>query len=42
MGIGVQGEFCGEVVLHASYRLDVHSALEGDGCEGVVEVMKPF
>ena len=40
MGIGVQGEACGEVTQHAGHRLDVHTVLQGDGCEGVAEVMK--
>ena len=40
MGIGVQGESCGEVTQHAGHRLDVHSVLECDGCEGVAEVME--
>ena len=39
MGIGVQGEACGEVTQHAGYGLDVHTILERDGCEGVAEVM---
>ena len=40
MGIGVQGEACGEVTQHAGHRLDVHTILQGDGSEGVAEVMK--
>ena len=40
MGIGVQGEACGEVTQHAGHRLDIHSVLEGDGGEGVAEVME--
>ena len=39
MGIGVQGEACGEVTQHAADGLDIHSVLECDGCEGVSEVM---
>ena len=39
MGIGVQGEPCGEVPQHAGHRLDVYSVLEGDGSEGMAEVM---
>lgn len=31
MGIGVQGESCGEVAQHSADRLDVHSVPEGDG-----------
>ena len=41
MGVGVQGEACGEVTQHAGHCLDVHSVLQCDGCEGVAEVMKP-
>ena len=40
MGIGVQGKTRGEVTQHAADRLDVYSVLEGDGCEGVAEVME--
>lgn len=40
MGIGIQGEACGEVAQHTADRLDVHTVLEGDGCEGVAEVVK--
>ena len=40
MGIGVQGEACGEVAQHTGHRLDVHSVLECDGCEGVAEVVE--
>ena len=40
MGIGVQGEACGEVTQHAGYGLDVHTVLQGDGCEGVTEVVE--
>ncbi len=35
MGIGVQGEACGEVTQHTADRLDVYSVLESDGGEGV-------
>ena len=35
MGISVQSEACGEMTQHTAYRLDIHSVLEGDGCEGV-------
>ena len=41
MGIGVQGEACGEVAQHAGYRLDVHAVLQGDGGEGVAEIVEP-
>ena len=40
MGIGVQGEACGEVTEHSADCLNVHSVLEGDGSEGVPEVME--
>ena len=40
MGIGVQGEACGEVTQHAGHRLDIHSVLEGDGGEGVAEIVE--
>ena len=41
MGIGVQGEAGREVTQHAGHRLDVYAVLQGDGCEGVAEVMEP-
>ena len=40
MGVGVQGEACGEVTQHAGYRLDINSVLERDGCEGVAEIVE--
>ena len=40
MGIGVQGEACGEVSQHAADGLDIYSVLECDGCKGVAEVME--
>ena len=40
MSISVQGEACGEVTQHAGHRLDVHTILEGNGSEGVAEVME--
>ena len=40
MGIGVQGEACGEVAQHTGYRFDVHSVLQRDGGEGVAEVVE--
>ena len=42
MCIGVQGEACGEVTQHAADRLDVYSVLQGDGCEGVAEIMESY
>ena len=41
MGVGVQGEACGEVTQHAGHRFDVHAVLEGDGGEGVAEIVEP-
>ena len=41
MGVGVQGKASGEVAQHAGHGLDVHTVLQGDGCEGVTEVMEP-
>ncbi len=35
MGIGVQGEPCGEVTEHSADGLDIHAVLEGKGGEGV-------
>ena len=40
MGVGVQGEACGEVAQHTADGLDVHTVLKCDGCEGVAEVME--
>ena len=40
MGVGIQGEACGEVTEHAGHRLDVYAVLQGDGCEGVAEVVE--
>ena len=39
MGIGIQGEACREVTQHAGHCLDVYSVLEGNGSEGMAEVM---
>ena len=40
MGVGVEGEAGGEVTQHAAYRLDVHAVLQGDGGEGVAEIVE--
>ena len=40
MGIGVQCEACGEVAEHAADGLDIYTILEGNGCEGVAEVVE--
>ena len=41
MGVGVQGEACREVSQHPGHRLDVHTVLEGQGGEGVPEIVEP-
>ena len=41
MGVCIEGEPGREVAKHAADRLDVHTVLEGDGCEGVAEVVEP-
>ena len=41
MGVGVQGKACGEVTQHAADRFDIHTVLQGDGGEGVTEVVDP-
>ena len=40
MGVSVQGEACGVVAQHTGYGLYVHTVLQGQGGEGVAEVMK--
>ena len=40
MGVGVQGEACGEVTEHTADRFDIHAVLQGDGGEGVAEVVE--
>ena len=40
MGVGVQGESSGEMTQHTAYRLDVHTVLKCNGCEGVAEIME--
>ena len=40
MGIGIQGEACGEVAEHSRDGFDVHAVLESDGCKDVAEVME--
>ena len=40
MGIDIQSEACGEGAQHAGHRLDIHTILQRDGCEGVAEVME--
>lgn len=41
MGVGVQGEAGGEVAQHTADGLDVHAVLEGEGGEGMTEVVEP-
>lgn len=40
MGIGVQRKSGGEVARHTTDRLDVYAVLQGDGGEGVTEVVE--
>ena len=40
MGVGVEGEACGEVTKHSADRFDVHAILQGDGRKGVAEVVE--
>ena len=42
MGIGVQGEACGEVTQHAGYGLDVHTILESVAADGLAEANNYF
>ena len=41
VGIGVQGEPCGEVTQHPGHRFHVHSVLQGQGSESVAQVVEP-
>ncbi len=40
MGVGVQGEAGGEVAEDGGDRLDVHAVLQGNGGEGVAEIVE--
>ena len=40
MGVGVEGEACGEVTKHSADRFDVHAILQGDGRKGVAEIVE--
>ena len=40
MGVGVQGEACGEVTKHTGHRLDVHAILQSYGRKGMAQVVK--
>ena len=42
MGVCIEGEACGEVTQHPGYRLNIHTVLEGTGCEGVAEVVESY
>ena len=42
VSVGIQSEPGGEVAEHTGDSLDVHAVLEGDGCEGVAEVMESY
>ena len=41
MGVGVQGEACGEMTQHAGHGFDFHAVLQSEGGEGVAQVMEP-
>lgn len=40
MGIGVQGEPGGVMTEHTGDSFDVHAVLQGQGCEGMAEVVE--
>ena len=40
MGVGAKGEAGGEVAQHTGQGLDIHAVLQGDGGEGVAEVVE--
>ena len=40
MGIGIQCEPGGEVAEHAADGFDIHAVLQGDGGEGVAEIVE--
>ena len=40
MGVGVQGEACGEVAEYTADRLDVHAILQSYGRKGMAEVVE--
>ena len=40
MGIGVQCEPGGEMTEHTTHRLDIHTVLQGNGGEGMAEVVE--
>lgn len=41
VGVGPQGEACVVMPQHGRDRLDVHAVLEGQGGEGVSEIVEP-
>lgn len=41
VGIGVQGKPCGEVAQHPGHGFHIHPVLQGQGSEGVAQVMEP-
>lgn len=41
MGVGIQSEPCAEVAQDAGQGLDVHAVLDGEGGEGVPQIVEP-
>ena len=41
MGVGVQSKPCAEVAQDAGQGLDVHAVLDGEGGEGVPQIVEP-
>ena len=41
MGVGIQGEPGAVVTQHAGHRFHVHPVLQGQGGEGVPQIMEP-
>ena len=39
MGVGVEGEACGEVAEHTADRLDVYTILQSDGRKGAATIL---
>ena len=42
VGVGVQGEACGEVAQHPGHGLHIYPVLQGQGGEGVAQVVEPY
>ena len=40
MGVGIQGKPGGEVAEHSADGFDIHAVLQGDGGEGVAEIVE--